>query len=379
MSMINYASREINCKLVYYGPGLGGKTTNLEFVYNKVAPGSRGKMISLATETERTLFFDFLPIDRSNSYTDWLPNFSARFHITPELQLRASFTQTRTRPTFAQLNPSFSVGQPIGTCTPGGDPFACARSGGGGNPDLKPFKSNNYDLSLEYYFSRTGLAAIAVFRRDLKGFIQNQQIRTIDPEFGPLILNQPINTRSGDIKGVEAQFSTFFDWDWMPGFLQGFGAQANVTYLDTDLEDPIGLGVTHHRILGVSKWTYNLVGMYERGPLSVRLSYNNPGKRLETIQNRGNDLYIETSNPAGRLDLSASYTVNDNFTVFGDWTNILGNPFQQDFTSARDGAARSEYIRFLRFEETILSGGAAAVAASRSPAPSRRSPSSTSS
>ena len=66
MSMINYASREINCKLVYYGPGLGGKTTNLEFVYNKVAPGSRGKMISLATETERTLFFDFLPVDLGN-------------------------------------------------------------------------------------------------------------------------------------------------------------------------------------------------------------------------------------------------------------------------------------------------------------------------
>lgn len=63
MSMINYASREINCKLVYYGPGLGGKTTNLEFVYNKVAPNSRGKLISLATETERTLFFDFLPLD----------------------------------------------------------------------------------------------------------------------------------------------------------------------------------------------------------------------------------------------------------------------------------------------------------------------------
>src|SRR5215217_6866761 len=66
MSMINYASREINCKLVYYGPGLGGKTTNLEHVYNKVAPASRGKMISLATETERTLFFDFLPVDLGN-------------------------------------------------------------------------------------------------------------------------------------------------------------------------------------------------------------------------------------------------------------------------------------------------------------------------
>jgi GTPase SAR1 family protein len=63
MSMINYASREINCKIVYYGPGLGGKTTNLEHVYGKVSPSTRGKLISLATETERTLFFDFLPVD----------------------------------------------------------------------------------------------------------------------------------------------------------------------------------------------------------------------------------------------------------------------------------------------------------------------------
>ena len=61
MSMINYASREINCKIVYYGPGLGGKTTNLEHIYGKVKPDTRGKLISLATETERTLFFDFLP------------------------------------------------------------------------------------------------------------------------------------------------------------------------------------------------------------------------------------------------------------------------------------------------------------------------------
>ncbi|MBU6429338.1 MAG: GTPase domain-containing protein [Cyanobacteria bacterium REEB65] len=63
MALINYASREINCKLVYYGTGLGGKTTNLEYVYKQLAPGIRGEMISLATETERTLFFDFLPID----------------------------------------------------------------------------------------------------------------------------------------------------------------------------------------------------------------------------------------------------------------------------------------------------------------------------
>lgn len=76
MSMINYASREINCKIVYYGPGLCGKTTNLEYVYNKVNPDTRGKMISLATENERTLFFDFLPVDLGS-----IRGFKTRFHL----------------------------------------------------------------------------------------------------------------------------------------------------------------------------------------------------------------------------------------------------------------------------------------------------------
>jgi signal recognition particle receptor subunit beta len=76
VSMINYASREINCKIVYYGPGLGGKTTNLEYIYNKVTPNTRGKLISLATETERTLFFDFLPVDLGT-----IRGFKTRFHL----------------------------------------------------------------------------------------------------------------------------------------------------------------------------------------------------------------------------------------------------------------------------------------------------------
>ena len=63
MTFINYAAKEINCKIVYYGPGLGGKTTNLQYIYNKTAPDRKGKMISLATEADRTLFFDFLPFD----------------------------------------------------------------------------------------------------------------------------------------------------------------------------------------------------------------------------------------------------------------------------------------------------------------------------
>ncbi|MCL5670678.1 MAG: ADP-ribosylation factor-like protein, partial [Acidobacteria bacterium] len=76
MSFINFASREINCKIVYYGPGLGGKTTNLQWIFDQTARKSGGKMISLATETDRTLFFDFLPLELGT-----VRGFKARFHL----------------------------------------------------------------------------------------------------------------------------------------------------------------------------------------------------------------------------------------------------------------------------------------------------------
>ena len=76
MSFINYASREINCKIVYYGPGLCGKTTNLQYIYEKTNPQNKGQLISLATETDRTLFFDFLPLDLGT-----VRGFRTRFHL----------------------------------------------------------------------------------------------------------------------------------------------------------------------------------------------------------------------------------------------------------------------------------------------------------
>lgn len=76
MALINYASREINCKIVYYGPGLGGKTTNIKYIFTKLNPEIKGKLISLATELDRTLFFDFLPVDLGT-----IKGFKTRFHL----------------------------------------------------------------------------------------------------------------------------------------------------------------------------------------------------------------------------------------------------------------------------------------------------------
>jgi len=76
VSLINYSSREINCKIVYYGPGLGGKTTNIQYVYDKVSPDTKGKLVTLATEMDRTLFFDFLPLELGT-----VKGFKTRFHL----------------------------------------------------------------------------------------------------------------------------------------------------------------------------------------------------------------------------------------------------------------------------------------------------------
>jgi len=76
VSLINYSSREINCKIVYYGPGLGGKTSNIQYVYEKLAPETKGKLVTLATEMDRTLFFDFLPLELGE-----VKGFKTRFHL----------------------------------------------------------------------------------------------------------------------------------------------------------------------------------------------------------------------------------------------------------------------------------------------------------
>jgi iron complex outermembrane recepter protein len=327
------------------------------------------------------------PISLTNKYSEWLPNLNVNIQFTPQWQLRLAATQTMTRPQFEQLNPSLNLNAPPG-CNPA--LVDCARTGSGGNPFLQPLRSNNYDASLEYYFSRTGFASAAVFLRDMEGFIVNRTFRfpDPDPETGlPLEITGPVNTNKGKIKGFEAQVSTFFDWEWVPNWARGLGAQANVTYIDAKAELPLfcpafldpcqptlpfdpNATVINARIPDVSKWTWNLVGMYERGPITARLSYNRrssfpegaldqrretpPGQIINyTLQGRGN--------PVSRLDWSSSYAVNDKLTLFFDWTNILGNPFKSDIvrTNYSGGQPTTQEIfpMVVRFEESVLSGG----------------------
>lgn len=299
-------------------------------------------------------------IDQGSKSTDYLPNASIRFRPDPKLQFRLSFAQTRTRPNFSDLVPSIVLNAPpaggIGT-------DSNPRTGRGGNPFLTAFTSDNYDATAEYYFSATGFASIAVFRRNLDGFILDDVFRFTDPALGVVQITGRTNAGNGRITGAEAQFNSFFDFDFLPEWARSFGIQANVTYLDAKVEqrDPNGPGLVLDRIsdpfVGTSKWNFNLVGLYERDGFSGRLTYNGRSNFQAQRQLRGDDFYREEASPADRLDLSLNYDVIPQATVFFDWTNITRTPFTQSFSSARAGAPLAEYPRFLRYDESTVSLG----------------------
>jgi TonB-dependent receptor len=295
-------------------------------------------------------------------------------------------TKTRTRPGVVDLggnpllNPALRLDSPP-NCTVA-QVVSCARTGSGGNPFLKPLTSWNYDLSLEYYFSRTGFASVAAFRRDMRGFIVNHQYQfpTPDPQTGlPLFITGPVNTSKGRIQGFEGQVSTFFDFAGVPDFLKRFGVQANVTYIDakvnydilcdpstptcTPTKDYPNASTHLFRVPDVSKWTYNLVGMYEGGGLTLRLAYNWRSSYFEgALAERDHSYTLQGFvHPISRLDWSSSYDVTPNVTVFFDWTNILGKPFKSDIPRVNYNVGQmtssEQFPMVVRFEETVLTGG----------------------
>ena len=346
----------------------------------------------------------FADVDANDSETYWLPNIDARLHFTRDLQLRLAWTKTRTRPQFLDLSPSISVGRsPDPNCGP---PTLCETVGTGGNPNLEDLKSTNYDASLEYYFSPTGFAALGAFDHEFEGFVTPSSFTLGDVNGFPFRVFAPINSGKGHVRGFEAQVNTFFDFFGGPEWLHWFGIQANATYLKHGAKFPRPFSVPTcngnpdsctrltndpsdqitRPLLNVSKWSYNLIGMFERGPASLRLAYNKRSPYEDTwreVADFSSGVVTETSGPfagaafhppyvirhrihePGRLDLSASYTFFDRFTLFGDWTNILSKPqkidlIRMDPTGAVFDPSTSDIIKFAyraRYTERVLSLG----------------------
>lgn len=289
------------------------------------------------------------PITRSNEYDDYLPNASLRAVLAEDLQLRLAYTQTRTRPNFIDLNPGGTLARPPAECLPstvdptfGPNNPRCIRNFSGGNPNLRPLESTNYDVSLEWYFARAGSLTGALFRRDVNGFISRISGNlAIDPVFGQLRTDRPENGGDGRIQGAEVALAAFLDLPGLPQWTRGFGVQANYTYIDSEVEQSLTLANPNdpttlqgpQRQPGVSKHAYNLVALYERPKFSARVAYN---YRSQWVDGYFRSFYLPTLRDGpvlplyheglGILDFSANVTPVPNITIQFDVNNVLGTP-----------------------------------------------------
>lgn len=288
--------------------------------------GTAGFRVVRTAQDLRGYHFSGSPLDDSKSQTDVLPVLNTRLKLRDDLQLRFAAGRTITRPNFDQLNPATTL--TLGTTT--GGSATAPGSGSGGNPDLATVKSTNYDLSLEYYLSKSSYAALTAFYRSIDGYVQGfSATEQIDGKF--YNVSRPRNAGKGHLKGLEASYQKILEHS----ALEGLGWQANFTYITG--QDTIADTGAHRPYAQVSKYSYNLVGLYEHGKISARLAWNWRGKFTDTFDGPnapGSPLRQIVVKATKTLDFSASYELNPQFTITFDATNILKSQYQDYFYDA---------------------------------------------
>jgi iron complex outermembrane receptor protein len=234
-------------------------------------------------------------------YTSVLPSANITFNVSDNFLVRVSGSQTLQRASVADLAPSLFFN-------------AANLSVVGGNADLKPPISTQADLSLEYYTGRTSLISGALFYKSVEDFIATFVTSGVDLELDPfgreLTFSRPENLGSAKIKGFEVGIQQFFDF--LPSPLDGFGIIANYTYSDS--EDNSGFP-----LVAVSKNSYNLVGLYEKGPFSARLAYNYRDEAVFEFS-EGRPSYI---GPRSQLDAQIGFDINKNIAISLQAQNLI--------------------------------------------------------
>ena len=267
------------------------------------------------------------PVNGSKDIIDVLPTLTGRLKLMENLLFRFSGGRAITRPGFAQLNPVVTLNAPTTTGGANG-------TGTGGNPDLSNVKSDNYDVSLEHYLTRSNYVSLTGFYRQIEGYVQTfSALETVSGT--NYIVTRPRNAGKGHLNGAEATFQYFPDD--LPGFLKGLGLHSNYTFIkgEQDVADtrpgaPVGSRVIQP-FAQVSKHSYNLIAIYERGAFSARLAYNRRGSYVDTFNGPnppGDPLRTITVKTTDRMDFSASYQIRKGLTVTFDATNLLNQKFQ---------------------------------------------------
>lgn len=252
------------------------------------------------------------------NFIDLLPSANAIVHFTPKLQLRLSYTRNVQRPSFADLSPKRIV-----------DTYS--KNVWAGNPDLKAYTENNFDASLEYNFGRAGSLSLAGYVKKTYGNFYYDVRTEVIPELGYDADGNPItgdvwttrNAGNGNFQGLELAGQTFFDF--LPGWLKNFGAQANLTWLRKGtVQYPHG---NDDNAIGMSKLTYNLILYYDTPKLSARVAWNYRS-RYRTWVYAEYPEYSPYMDATSRLDAAVNFTPYKFVTFSVEGTNLLKNNAQ---------------------------------------------------
>ena len=261
-----------------------------------------------------------VPVD--GSYTNVLGNLQGRWLIRDDLALRVAFTQTIGRPDLSDFSRALSLGDTSGT----------NQTISFGNPDLDPRTSDNIDLSLEWYIPGNGILAIGGFYKNIEDEIFNDTrfgvpvaelpaavANQLDPTITSVDINQPLNSSSADILGLEAQFQHKFSW--LPAPFNGFGFSGNVTVLDTEFEVPLASGeIIETGLLQQPDLIGNATGFYQTELLEVRISYNYADEFLDSTAGTFDRFTFWDSQ--GQIDMQARFNVTDDTSFLFEAQNV---------------------------------------------------------
>jgi len=263
----------------------------------------------LVPELADVAYTDPVPLSKRSSYHDWLPSLNFRLNLRDDLLLRASASETLTRPTLTSLRGS----ENIAIVRP---PAAGAISTG--NPDLKPYTSKNVDIGLEWYLNDTSYIALAGFYKNVSNFINMMTIPTEIMGY-PFMRTMPVNAESAIIKGAELSFQ--YTFDYLPAPFDGLGVQLNYTAVDSQQTLDPAIAAGQFAVVGLSD-SGNLVLFYEKNRFGIRAAYNWRDEYLAAI--RGEQGEPSTVNAYHQLDLSTNFKLTDNVSIFAEATNVTG-------------------------------------------------------
>lgn len=267
-------------------------------------PGATGVAVPKLTPFEKAEVY-------SQSFTDFLPSLNLKYKATKDLQFRFAASRALARPQFGQMQAYISMAQGIeldAQAVPPNVKKVNLSGSGSGNPYLKPITSDQEDITAEWYFAKNGSLTAAIFNKNLKNIIVNQAFnRTImDNDGKPVtfVLNGPVNGAKGYARGMELAYQQYYDG--LPDLLQGLGMQANYTFVDSKVKrynavytgycspgagqenfnlyingcDTDGRSFGDVPLDNLSRNTFNIALLYDRGPVSARIAYNWRGKYL---------------------------------------------------------------------------------------------------